>query len=81
MKKMPLYKQIETRRPVATLSICNTFGAAIWNLDGDTCIAAWAGMNGYHTARRHQINYTLSGRPYIRKGSLRLYLDEFMRVA
>lgn len=79
--KTPLYKQVNATRPAAVMALSNTFGAAIWNIAGDECVAAWSNGESYHGAHRHMIHYSTAGRPFIRKGSLRLYLDEFMRVA
>ena len=76
----PLYKYIKESKPCGVKSICNTFGVGIWDLDGEECIAAWSGIDGYYTASRHKIHYSAAGRPYIRKGSMRLYLDEFVRT-
>lgn len=79
--KNTLYKAVETKQPAGVLALTNTFGIAIFDLCGDECIAAWQGLDKYTGAHRHKIHYSTAGRPYIRKGSGRYYLDEFMRVA
>lgn len=33
---------------------------------------------GFH---KHKVHYTTADKPFIRKGSLRIYLDEVMKVA
>lgn len=33
---------------------------------------------GFH---KHMVHYSTAGRAFIRKGSLRIYLDEVMRIA
>ena len=49
----------------------------------DNCdlIAAWHNGEHYSGFHKHMIHYTESGRSYIRKGSLRIYLDEVSRIA
>ena len=49
----------------------------------DNCdlIAAWSSGEGYTNYHKHKIHYTESGRGYIRKGSLRIYLDEIVMIA
>lgn len=76
------YKDIQ---PIGSMAFCNTFGIAVFEPDvidryEDNCdlIAAWSSEEGYHNYHKHKIHYTESGRGYIRKGSLRIYLDEMM---
>ena len=77
----PLYKQVEKTRPDAVMGITNCFGLAVFSVNSDGCIAAFSGMDGrYYNARRHTIHYSTAGRPYIRKGGTRWYLDNFIRV-
>lgn len=79
--KNTLYSYVNSTAPAAAIALCNTFGAAVWDVSGDECIAAWTNGEYYTGAHRHMIHYSTAGRPFIRKGSLRLYLDEFVRVA
>ena len=44
-------------------------------------IAAWSSGESYTNYHKHKIHYTESGRGYIRKGSLRIYLDEIVMIA
>ena len=83
--KIPMYKKYESEKPIGAISLCNTFGLLIFNPDEEdkySCdlIAAWNNGEstwGYH---KHKVHYSGSGRTYIRKGSMRIYLDEVMIV-
>lgn len=82
--KIPMYKRYESEKPVGAIALCNTFGMSIFNpdeYDKYDCdfIAAWNNGEktwGYH---KHKVYYSTAGRAYIRKGSMRIYLDEVMR--
>ena len=84
--KQVLYKTYENRRPCGTASLSNCFGLLVYEpteedrADTDF-ITAWSGTDskswGYH---RNKVHYTSSGRAYLRKGSLRFYLDEIMKT-
>jgi hypothetical protein len=88
MKNNTMHKRYENITPIGSMAFCNTFGVLIYEPDEidkykDNCelIAAWANVAsgdvyGFH---KHKIHYSTSGRPFIRKGSLRIYLDEVMR--
>ncbi len=84
----PIYQRYANTKPIGTMAFCNTFGIAIWEPDDidqwkDNCdlIAAWShGCTDYDHFHKHMIHYTESDRAYIRKGSLRIYLDEIMRL-
>lgn len=81
--KGPVYRFCMQTRPSGAYSICNTFGLSVWLLDGagDECIAAYACIGeGYYHAHKHKIHYSEGGRPFIRKGGVRYYFDEIMRV-
>ena len=75
----PLYKYVSETRPDCVIS-WGYIGIGIWLADnyGDECIAAWGSGSGWDKAARHAINYTATGRAYIRKGGRRFYLDEAM---
>lgn len=84
--KQPLYKEYGNRRPVGSVCLCNTFGVLVYEPTPEdesnaNYITAWSGTDGaawgFH---RNKVHYTTAGRGYLRKGSLRLYLDEIMRV-
>jgi len=77
---MPLYKKVNTTRPEGVLGITNCFGLAVFDISGEECIAAFHGTDGYYKAHRHMIHYSTAGRPFIRKGGTRWYLDQFTRV-
>lgn len=81
----PLYKTYGDRRPVGSVALCNTFGLLVFEPiqeDASECdfITAWSGGDSLRGFHRNKVHYTSSGRGYLRKGSLRFYLDEIMRV-
>lgn len=78
----PLYKFVRENKPSGIIP-CGYIGIGIWLVDscGDECIAAWSFGDSWDKAARHCINYSESGRAFIRKGGRRLYLDEAMRIA
>jgi len=79
----PLYKYCQETGPDGVITLTNFFGIGFWFVDSapDECIAAWNNGEYWSGAARHCINYTTAGRPYIRKGAGRYYLDEAMRTA
>ena len=83
MKKQTMYERYHRKQPTGTYSFCNTLGVAIFApdeldkyKDGCELIAAWVADNAYYGFHSHMIFYSTAGRPFIRKGSLRIYLDE-----
>lgn len=78
----PLYKQYENAAPVGVYTICNLGGLAILNIspDGESAVCAWHFGEKYENVRRHKINYTFTGRAYIRKGGRRYYFDQIIRM-
>lgn len=87
MKSTARHERYKNVTPIGAMAFCNTFGIAIFEPDDidqwkDNCdlIAAWSNGEGYTNYHKHKIHYTESGRSYIRKGSLRIYLDEIFRV-
>ena len=82
--KKAMYKRYENIKPIGTQAFTNNFGIAIFEPDEHdkyNCdfVAAWSTcdyMYGYH---RHKIYFTNTERAYIRKGGIRIYLDEVMR--
>lgn len=83
---IPLYKQYENAAPVGAYTMCNTFALVILDIihgPDDIAVAAFtnpAGQPGYYNIRRHKISYTYTGRPYIRKGGMRFYFDQIIRM-
>lgn len=77
----PLYKYVNENKPAAIMGLTTWIGLALWDVSGDECIAAYSNGDAYTGAHRHAIAYTSAGRPYIRKGGSRYYLDEFLRIA
>lgn len=78
---MKLYQYVNETRPAAVKTFNAFFACAVWDVIGDECIAAWSNGETFHGAHRHMIHYSTAGRPFIRKGSLRIYFDEFLKVA
>ena len=79
---IPLYKQYENAAPVGVYTICNFGGLAILDIssDGESAVCAWSFGDGYQNIRRHKINYTFTGRAYVRKNGRRYYFDQIMRI-
>ena len=84
--KQVLYKTYGNRRPCGAVSLSNCFGLLVYeptedDIDETDYITAWSGTDsqtwGFH---RNKVHYTSSGRDYLRKGSLRFYLDEIIRI-
>lgn len=84
--KEAMYKRYANQKPVGAVYISGTFGLQVYKPDENDkydCdyVCSWHnGENewGYH---KHKVHYSTSGRAFIRKGSLRIYLDEVIRVA
>ena len=85
MKNAARYQRYKDIQPIGSMAFGAFFGVAVFEPDDidryeDNCdlIAAWSSEEGYHGYHKHKIHYTESGRGYIHKGSLRIYLDEMM---
>lgn len=82
--KQAMYKRYENVIPIGTMHFTNTFGVYVYNPDqidkyGCDLVVAWHNGQyayGYH---KHMIHYTSNGRAYIRKGSMRIYLDQIVK--
>lgn len=88
MKNTARHERYKNIQPIGAMAFCNTFGIVIFEPDDidqwkDNCdlIAAWSSGESYTNYHKHKIHYTESGRGYIRKGSLRIYLDEIVMIA
>lgn len=81
MKKQPMYKRYQNKMPISVVNRCGDFGLVIYfpdDYDKYDCdyVCSWYNSKyewGFH---KHNIHYTPSGRAFIRKGSLRIYLDD-----
>ena len=89
MKNQPMYKRYENAAPIGSMALCNTFGVLVYEPDEidkykEDCdlIVAWCNCGesvwGFH---KHKIHYSTAGRAFVRKGSMRIHLDEVMRCA
>ena len=84
--KQALYKTYGDRQPCGATYITNCFGLLIYEpIEDDRTeadyITAWSAA-GYNNRgfRRSKAYYTIAGRAYLRKGSLKFYLDEIIRI-
>lgn len=82
---LPMYKRYENIEPVGATHITNTFGLLVYEPDENDkfdCdfVCCWHNGENAYGFHKHMVHYTTAGRPFIRKGSLRFYLDEIMRV-
>ena len=77
----PLYKQYGNTKPIGVYPMSNWGGLEILDIvdGGDTMIAAW-NFGTRQKIKRYHIQYTPSGRAYIRKEGRRFYVDQMMRV-
>lgn len=81
----PLYIRYKDIKPCGVCSYNAFFGLMVFEPlqeDKYSCdfITAWHnGEHGYNYSR-NKVHYTSSGRPFLRKGSLRIYFDEIMRT-
>lgn len=66
--------------PLAVYPMCNFGGLAILALEYDTAIAAFNWGEGYKQIRRHKIQYTYTGRAYIKKNGQRFYFDQIIKT-
>jgi len=84
--KEVMYKKYANQKPIAVTHISNTLGVRIYEPDESdkyNCdfICSWYNGENEWGFHRHNVHYSISGRPFIRKGSLRIYLDEVIRIA
>ena len=79
---MTLKEQYKNAVPVGIHVLCNFGGLAILDIDenAETVTAAFHFGEKYESIRRHKINYTFTGRAYIRKGGRRYYFDQITRA-
>ena len=68
--------------PVGVAALSNFGGLAVLDIleGGDVVVAGWDFGSGYQKIRRHKVQYTTSGRAYVRKENRRFYMDEICRV-
>jgi hypothetical protein len=86
MTKEAIYKRYKNQKPVGTVCFSNTFGLQVYEPDENDkydCdyICSWYSGEREWGFHKHMVHYSTSGRAFIRKGSLRIYLDEVMRTA
>ena len=67
---------------IASYVIANTAAFVLYDdLNGDTVTSALSIVDtDIKYRRRTKIHYTASGRAYINRRGMKLYIDEFMRV-
>lgn len=81
----PMYKRYADTKPVGAAYIGGTFGLHVYEPDETDkydCdyICSWHNGENEYGYHKHTVHYTTAGRAYIRKGNMRIYLDEVMRV-
>lgn len=81
---LPMYKRYADCKPVGTAYISGTFGLIVYEPDENDkfdCdfICSWHNGETEWGHHKHKIHLN-NGRPFIRKGNLRIYMDEIMRV-
>lgn len=79
--KKAMYKRYSNIMPIGSVQLSNTFGILFYEpdeLDKYDCdyVCSWHNGENEWGFHKHKVYYTNSGREYIRKGSLRVYLDE-----
>ncbi len=84
--KQALYKTYGERQPCGATYITNCFGLLVYEPTEEDrteadYITAWSAAGyenrGFH---RSKVYYTNAGRAYLRKGSLKFYLDEITKI-
>lgn len=79
----PLYKKYADTKAVGCYCMSNFGGLEILDIENgfeDYAVACFNFGTGRQKIRRHKIQRTLTGRPFIRKNGIRFYFDEIMRV-
>lgn len=84
--KEAMYKRYANQKPVGATYISGTFGLQVYEPDENDkydCdyVCSWHNGENEWGFHKHMVHYSTSGRAFIRKGSLRIYLDEVMKVA
>lgn len=83
MKRVPLYKKYAETRPCGVYTLCNWGGLSILDIEygfEDYAVVCFDFGNSRQQIRRHKIQRTASGRPFIRKQGRRYYFDQIMKV-
>ena len=83
--KEAMYKRYASNKPVGAAYISGTFGLHVYEPDENDkydCdyVCSWNNGENEFGFHKHMVHYSKSGRAFIRKGSLRIYLDEVMKV-
>lgn len=84
--KEAMYKRYANQKPVGAAYISGTFGLQVYEPDENDkydCdyVCSWHNGENEWGFHKHMVHYSTSGKAFIRKGSLRIYLDEVIRVA
>lgn len=86
MVEKAMYKRYEDKKPCGTCHISNVFGIVLFEPDEtdkykENCdfIIAWSNGENLWGFHKHKVHYTTTGKAYIRKGSLKFYLNEIMK--
>lgn len=83
----PLYKRYGEKTPDGLYAFNAFFGMVLYLPQNDDSfiedcdlICAWESNGQKYGFHRHKIHYTSSGRSYVRKGNIKVYLDETIRA-
>jgi hypothetical protein len=81
MKKETIYKRYKNQKPVGGTYISDTLGLRVYKPDANDkydCdyICSWRSGEKEWGFHKHIVHYSTDGRAFIRKGFLRIYLDE-----
>lgn len=79
---MTLKEKYKNAAPLGVYTLNNFGGLVILDVDlcGEQVTAAYHYGEKYEQIRRHNVNYTYTGRAYIRKSGRRYYLDQIIRT-
>lgn len=77
---MALYKEYADTKAVGYITLNNFGGLEILAVNDDEVVACFNFGTGRQQIRRHKIQYSTSGRCYIRKQGTRYYFDQMMAI-
>lgn len=81
--RKPLYKKYEHETPIGITYIASTFGVLIYEplSEDSNCdfVAAWTNGEAKFGFAKHKVYFGSKDEFYIRKGNLRIYLQDCLR--
>lgn len=83
MRKQPLYKKYENEKPIGITYFTPALGVLIYQPlpEDSNCdfVAAWTNGEGKWGYSKHKVYFGSKDEFYIRKGNLRIYLQDCLR--